>query len=228
MINETNEKVYLRQLGILNPLSIPPVTLLGAGATGSGIGIILAKLGCNNITIWDGDVVETHNMPNQYFQNKYMGKNKAVALAKEMVSYMPTEIFPNVKPIGEFYTEDDKVDTRIAFLCVDGFKNQDMVFRSMLSQKVDWVINTRMGAEYYEVLAIDMNDETEVEKILDGFRLKPNPLPCTARSVIYNVMGVSSLAVSIFKKIINHEDFPRKVAVDLQFYSPTMVKWDGV
>jgi tRNA A37 threonylcarbamoyladenosine dehydratase len=44
-----------------------PVTIIGAGATGSWLAIALAKLGIDNISIWDFDKVEEHNIPNQAF-----------------------------------------------------------------------------------------------------------------------------------------------------------------
>ena len=42
-----------------------PVTIIGAGATGSWLALMLAKLGIQDITVYDFDVVEEHNVPNQ-------------------------------------------------------------------------------------------------------------------------------------------------------------------
>jgi len=43
-------------------------------------------------------------------------------------------------------------------------------------------------------------------------------LPCTGRSVIYNVMGMSSNALSMFKKILSGERLPFMVGYDMKNY----------
>ena len=43
------------------------IDVIGVGATGSYIVWLLAKIGLSNIHIWDHDVVEDHNIPNQCF-----------------------------------------------------------------------------------------------------------------------------------------------------------------
>ena len=50
-----------------------PIHIIGCGATGSWVALMLAKMGISNITCWDFDKVEEHNLPNQffYFLKKY-------------------------------------------------------------------------------------------------------------------------------------------------------------
>src|SRR5690554_7355564 len=55
----------------------------------------LAKLGITNITVWDFDVVEEHNVPNQLFGLNDIGKPKVEALKQIVAEHTGTEI--NIK-----------------------------------------------------------------------------------------------------------------------------------
>ena len=58
---------FLRQLDIADPTKFKdkPVTVIGAGGIGAATVVALAKTGFENITVYDFDTVEEHNLPNQ-------------------------------------------------------------------------------------------------------------------------------------------------------------------
>src|SRR5215813_5940026 len=56
------------------------IDVIGAGATGSRIVLSLAKLGLENIHVWDFDTVEGHNIANQAYGMGDIGKLKVDAL----------------------------------------------------------------------------------------------------------------------------------------------------
>ena len=58
------------------------VDVIGCGATGSKIIMLLAKLGVQNIHIWDKDVIESHNIPNQAFLISQIGMKKTDAIVE--------------------------------------------------------------------------------------------------------------------------------------------------
>ena len=57
----------LRQLEIAYPSQFKdrPITVIGAGGIGAATVVALAKTGFENITVYDFDTVEQHNLPNQ-------------------------------------------------------------------------------------------------------------------------------------------------------------------
>src|SRR6185312_7810875 len=59
-----------------------PIHVIGAGATGSWLVLQLAKLGIKGelINVWDFDVIEDHNIPNQAFSIEQIGQPKVEAL----------------------------------------------------------------------------------------------------------------------------------------------------
>jgi len=96
-----NQNRFLRQLDIVPPEKLSfPITIIGAGAIGSATVVTLAKMGCSNITVWDGDTLEDVNVPNQICKPSMTGRPKVEALA-ELV-YELTEV--QIKQIHRRYT----------------------------------------------------------------------------------------------------------------------------
>ena len=75
---------YSRQNEIFNNETFFPrqYKLLGCGATGSWVTIMLAKMGVSNVTCWDFDKVEEHNLPNQFFDKHALGAYKSEELVE--------------------------------------------------------------------------------------------------------------------------------------------------
>ena len=76
---------YSRQLDIYDAENRKDVAyIIGAGATGSWLSLILSKLGFSKIKVFDFDVIEEHNLPNQFFKNRQVGMLKVMALGKNI------------------------------------------------------------------------------------------------------------------------------------------------
>jgi len=84
---------YLRQQDLvpLEKLNIP-ITVIGAGAIGSAAVVALAKMGCSNLTVWDDDLLEEVNIPNQLCRTDMVGKPKVEALAELTKNLTDTQI----------------------------------------------------------------------------------------------------------------------------------------
>lgn len=209
---------YMRQLDVINPNDIPPITVIGNGAIGTGVAIILTKLGASNITLIDGDDVDVHNVSNQYFAGDAVGRNKADALYNEVMRIAPMGIKPYVMTIPEFLTEENKerINTEYVIMCVDGLDTRQDVFNWLQSiPRVKWVFDTRMGAESYEVYTINMESEDDIMQYAESFGVSVAEAPCTSRSVIYTVMRCASLCVRYVKGIIKKEKVPLMYREDL-------------
>jgi len=209
-------ETYRRQMDVIDPRDIPPITIIGAGASGSCIGIVAAKMGCQNITIYDGDDVELHNIPNQYYPPESIMMNKSEALRREILRFTPDDIKPFVSAHNIFWSEREMITTPYVFVCVDSMDMRRRIFnRLRRNNNVRWLIDTRMGAEYYEVHTVNMNDDEEKKLYEEDLRLEPRDAPCTARSVIYTVMMMASRAVYSFKRLVMNQSVPRIYTEDL-------------
>ena len=218
---------YMRQIDVISPDEIPPITIIGSGASGTGIGVIAGKLGCQNITIWDGDQVELHNVSNQYFSGNSIGINKATALRTEIMRLAPVLMTPSIISMEEMFEENSDISSQIVFLCVDGIENRRSVFNRLTEcTDVRWIIETRMSAEYYEVNTIDMSSDEEKASWLESLDGPMREEPCTARSVIYTIMLMSARAVYFMKKIAKNDPVPKHYSENLNnSITPPYIEW---
>ena len=79
-----NDLRFLRQQDVVDAekLSSVQVTLIGLGSIGSVTGLYLAKMGVVNLTTFDADVVDIHNVSNQAYGMSDVGLLKANAFSK--------------------------------------------------------------------------------------------------------------------------------------------------
>ena len=214
---------YTRQLDIIRPNEIPPVTLIGCGAAGSGVGIILAKMGAQFLKLWDGDRVEEHNIPNQYYGNDALGKYKVEALMDEMLRYTPREMNPTIETHMEHYT-GEPVTTEYVFVLVDSLEARRDIFTSLRNNhNVKWLIDARMGAEIYQLYTVNMENGLEKREYWESLQVEPLEAPCTARSIIYNVMSMAGLAVAMFKGLVREQSVPRTIGINLNSFTPSWI-----
>jgi len=92
------------------------VHIVGCGSVGSTVAENLVRFGVTNITLWDFDKVEAHNIANQMFRECDVGKLKTEALADIL-----KEINPELKNTLELQSEGwkGKMMSGYVFLCVD-------------------------------------------------------------------------------------------------------------
>jgi len=93
--------------------------IIGCGSVGSTLAELLARFGLTNLTMYDFDAVEPHNLANQMFRQEHVGMSKVDALAGMLAEINP-EIECNLKPAKEGY-----MDQRLSgyvFLCVDNIE----------------------------------------------------------------------------------------------------------
>ena len=68
------------------------IQVIGAGGIGSFAVNTLAKMGFENIQVWDKDVVEEHNIPNQNYQLSQTDVVKVEALQFNVMRYTGTDL----------------------------------------------------------------------------------------------------------------------------------------
>ena len=220
MNREQIDTKYHRQLDIIHPDRLAmPITIVGAGASGSYTA--LAKMGCGSLTVFDHDLVEEHNQPNQIYGQTYLGMNKAEALSMMLLEMEGLTVDAHAaryvdQPLGR--PGDQK---RLVISCVDSMAARRDVWEQVKAQgsraNTITLIDPRQGGEFIVVYTAtshgDLIGAQEYEESLHpaGESLR---LPCTARAVIYNSMFTGTLVAVLVKKLALGERLPRKVQVD--------------
>lgn len=92
------------------------IHIIGCGAIGSHVAEQLVRYGLTRITLYDFDVVESHNIANQLFTQEDIGKPKVRAVADYLVKINP-EIAGDIRLVEKGYT-GQKLSGYV-FLCVD-------------------------------------------------------------------------------------------------------------
>ena len=133
-----------KSLEFFNPDSLKgyPVHIVGCGAIGSHVAEILARLGVENIHLYDDDRVASHNIANQMFSYKDIGKAKVQAVA-EMID----AINPNC--VVTMHDERVQPNTRLkgyVVLCVDSIVPRQFILEAnTFNPNCKAIFDFRMG-----------------------------------------------------------------------------------
>lgn len=194
---------FMRQTHWFDPSKIKTeLTVIGCGGIGSWFSFLAAKMGIDKITLYDDDIVESHNLPNQFFRMGSIGENKVDALANSVREFTAAEVKTEPNRFA------NKAISGLVVSGVDSMKSREEIWRKLKGRKnVQRYWDARIGGENITIYSVDPNDEDECalyETTLysDDDALE---LPCTQRAVI-DIMGYTgSLLVTSIRKYLAGE-----------------------
>jgi hypothetical protein len=204
---------YLRQLGILSPNQIgnTKLTMIGVGGIGSFTTFTLSKMGIKNITVYDHDTVENHNLPNQLYRSQDLGKSKVDSISEIVTEFTGFK----TNPKKEKYTNQPL--SGIVVSGVDSMACRKEIWENIkFDPKIDIYIDARIGGEVcriYSIKPCDPDDIRLYEKTLCSEEKVAN-LPCTSQSIIYIGTMVSSLISIQVKKYLTGQPLSKEVIFD--------------
>ena len=210
------ETTFHRQLAILPPdRAKTPITLIGVGGVGSVTALCLAKVGFENLTLCDDDLVEEHNLPSQLFKPDQVNKNKISAIydtIKEFTTIEPTNV--GTKWEGQEFTP-------IMISAVDSMAVRSAIWSVMKTRfDVELYIDARMSAEKMRIYAFNPADEAQ-QKFYEAQLYSDEEATeeeCTAKAIAYNTFVIGGIITSLVKKHVMQEQVPREFIFDLQNY----------
>lgn len=128
------------------------VDIVGCGAVGSRVVLSLAKLGVENIHVWDFDRIEEHNLANQAFGLGELGVLKVDALAQ--LAYRDSDV--RIEPHAE-KVDGSQTFGEIVFLLTDTMASRKEIWERGIKFRThtSLLIETRMGADSGRVYAIN-------------------------------------------------------------------------
>lgn len=238
---------YSRQLSLIDPSQIgkKSISIIGVGATGSYVALQLAQMGWGDspqgqgiLKVWDGDVVEEHNLANQAYDRNHIGMPKVMALADVVMRKCGFAIETH----NEMVVNQNDVRSTYIFLLTDTMASRKEIFENCLkySFNTDLVIETRMGIDKGRVYAFDPNNPIEVEEwqktLYTDDQAEVSACGASA-SIIPTVYNIASRAVwrlihhfdlKYGKEYLKHgEATAPKILSELQFTFPEFVSSDG-
>jgi molybdopterin/thiamine biosynthesis adenylyltransferase len=206
---------FWRQNDIIMPSDFEkyPISVIGAGGIGSPTTLALSKMGVENITIYDDDIIEAHNLPNQMYRISDIGKSKVDATKDICKDFAGVEIsvvnkkFENQSPLG------------IVISGVDTMKSREIIWKQLRYKPgVSFYIDARMGAEVCKICTVNPCNPSDVKWYESTLFSDDKALeePCTAKSVIYNTSSIAGLVACQVKKIARAQPFAREIIFDLR------------
>ncbi|MCP5004639.1 MAG: hypothetical protein GY941_11985 [Planctomycetes bacterium] len=123
------------------------------GAIGSQIAFQLAKTGMRQVTLWDFDTVEAHNISNQIYSSSMIGKAKAPcmqAIIKENTEH----------DYGIMGKWDGEPLEGLVISCVDNMDTRKAILHSMTD---GLFIEIRMGVYHGQIFSIDSSSKKQVK-----------------------------------------------------------------
>lgn len=215
---------YLRQLGIFDPdeYSNLSVALIGCGAIGSFTGLSLAKMGLKNLSFFDFDSVEKHNIPNQFFRIDDIGKLKSEQI-KEIIKEFcgKKELISNGKYKG------GPIFSNIVISSTDNMDTRRTVFDNLKEGVNEYLIDARMGGQVFIVYTVDLQNKNHIkqyEKTLYSDE-ESSKEGCTNRSIIYNVLGVASIVCSQTRRLLLRKRIDNMICYDYENNNLISKKW---
>ena len=216
MNREESDSRYHRQLDIIHPDKLAfPITIIGAGASGSYTALALAKMGCTDISVYDDDTVEAHNLPNQVYGRQYEEWFKVEAL-KDTIMQSEGLL---LKAFAQKYAAQEL--GALVISCVDNMEARKMIWQQAQAYgsmaKPITIIDPRQGGEFIVIYSARSHGDIVGAQAYEA-GLHPSGesmrLPCTARAVIYNSMLTGALVAIMVKKFALGQALPRRIAVD--------------
>ena len=146
-----------RHREVFNPLMHKhPIHIIGAGATGSRLFASLVELGFEDITVYDDDKVENHNLANQLFIMDDIDKLKVEGLDRWVHQKLGEGLkhglyIPERLPHAEYDLEGT------VFLLTDTMSSRREIYDHCLKDNilVERVIETRMASSFGNIYSFD-------------------------------------------------------------------------
>lgn len=174
------------------------IHLIGAGAVGSNVANQLVRLGFTNIIIYDFDIINSHNITNQMYNNSDIGKLKVEALKEHLLA-----INPNLSLIINKKGWDENTALNgIVITTVDSIElRKQIVENNLYNLNIEALVDIRIGLEEGQAYFAKWSEETDRNRILSTMQFKDDEVEVpvsacgTQMTVLPTVQGIVSLAV---------------------------------
>lgn len=214
---------YIRQADVIAPsaLNRHRYTVIGAGGIGSPTVQELTNLGVSQLSVFDFDRVEPHNLPTQKYRLQDVGAYKVEALSD--IVKQATGV--SINSYCERYL--DQLLNPIVISAVDSMRVRKTIWEQVREQAglIRFYVEARMGAEIARVFTltgehIQSDAAHQYESTLYS-DTDAEELPCTARATSYNTSMIAALITNQIKRFVTGQETMKEIIFD--FTTMTMV-----
>jgi len=196
------------------------INIVGCGSVGATIAENLVRLGLTNLSLWDMDTVNPHNLANQIFRQQDIGASKVEALSDILF-----DINPDVKDTLKLFPEGwhGQQLSGYVFLCVDSIElRKEIVEKHFNNPYVKAVLDFRTLLEAAQHYAADWSDYKMKKDLLNSMNFTheeaAEETPVSACGVTLGVAPtvrvICALGVSNFVNFIRGKELKKLIICD--------------
>ena len=174
------------------------IGVIGVGAIGRQVALMLASMGAENISLYDPDVVDEVNLGSQGYPVAAVEQVKVVAMMYDMVRLNPNLAGDALDGDPRKYRPKHPRH-EVIFCCVDSITDRKAIARTCHKKETSLFVDGRMTSETFQVFTVydhengwDAYDDTcfPQEEAYEG--------SCTAKSTIYCASIAAGMMVAQF------------------------------
>lgn len=141
------------------------IQIIGCGSVGSTVAELLARFGLTEFNLYDFDHVEEHNLVNQMFVVKDVGRPKVQAVYEHLLEINP-EIKESARLFPDGYT-GQKLSGYV-FLCVDNIDlRRKIVKDNQYNANIKAMFDFRTALTTGQHYAANWQDDIQIKNLLD-------------------------------------------------------------
>lgn len=212
MVTKTKDHLTRQRDLIPEKVLTVPVTIIGAGATGSWSALLLTKMGMSNINIFDFDDVEVENMNAQFYKIDDISSSKVSSLKSNIQNFTGTEI----NAVNEKF-ENFPPKTKIVISAVDNMASRVMIWEKCKEAKIPFFIDPRMAIETCLIYAMKPTNRKDIESYQKTLYSDEDAVQerCTAKSTVYTANLIAGQVCKIVKDYITDKPYTRVLNWDI-------------
>lgn len=202
------------------------INIIGAGATGSWLALILTKLGIKGeqINVWDFDAIEEHNIANQAFKIEQIGESKVHAIQNNIHRQTGTTI-----EVRDAKYEQQRLAGYV-FLMVDTMAERKRIWEQAIKRKsaIKLLIEPRMGlkvSRVYNVIPTDANQIEEYEETFYSDDDAEQSACGASQTVVTTAMATASQCAVQLIKHATGESLPNEILTDFFNNNVFEMRW---
>lgn len=202
------------------------IHIIGCGAVGSTLGELLVRMGFKKFTLYDFDIVESHNIANQMFTTHDIGVAKTEALANIM-----RNINPDIEIRIEGAYEEQSLNGYV-FMGVDSIAlRRKIVEQNMYNINIKYMFDTRLRLTDGQTYAVPWNDYNAKNNFLNSMNFTDEEAladtPVSACNTLLNVAPtvriICSHEIANFINILMGKEYKRCIIIDAFNYSEILM-----
>lgn len=188
---------------------IHKILVVGQGGIGSFVTFYLSRIG-HEITTFDFDTFEAHNLGGQLITTDYIGSTKSYSIKSMMhVEFGCTNTIYNN---NQRWNKEDII-LPIVFSCADSMKVRNDLFETWVSNLSNFpkeepkcFIDSRMGAVAGEVFCISKGSQIKEYRKTLFDDSEAAELACNTKATTHCAALLSSIAVGLMNNVISNKN----------------------